>query len=106
MRAELPAVIAYMSRQLIQSPDHAAWHIVRTEWALSVAKDLLFQARNGRLYWISPQLRDDMFTIGVGNLFAESEQEVRNDFTVLLRYIDALRWSQCFVGRSAPRRTA
>ena len=95
MRAELPAVIAYLSRLLIQNPDHAAWRIVRTEWALSVAKDLLFQARDGRLYWISPELREDMFTIGIGNLFAESDQSVRNDFTVLLRFIDALRWSLC-----------
>lgn len=95
MRAELPALIAYLSRLLIANPDHRAWRIVRTEWAFQVAKDLIYQARDGRLFWISTNLRQDMMEIGVARLLRDSETTVHDQLQSLIRYVDELRWSEC-----------
>ena len=68
MRAEMPAILAYAGRMLSNDPYHKVWRIVRTEWVFQVAKDLIYQARDGRLFWISVALRQDMGTIGLDRL--------------------------------------
>ena len=95
MRAELPPSVAYLSEILIHDPESPYWHIVRTEWAAEVAKDVLIQARAGRLCWISEASRSDIETIGVGTIFNESGGTVTADVSRLLRFIDEMRWSQC-----------
>ena len=95
MRAELPPSVAYLSEMLIHDPESPLWWVVRTEWAAEVAKDVLIQARAGRLCWISESSRSDIEMIGVGTIFNESGGTVTEDVNYLLRTIDEMRWSLC-----------
>ena len=95
MRAELPRCLAYLSRLLLGDARHPAWNIFRTEWAVEVCRDLLYQARDRRLFWIPPAVRQDIQTIGLEKAFLVSGEQVVSDLGVLLDYIDCLRWSRC-----------
>ena len=95
MRAEAPAILAYAARMLMADPYHKAWRIVRTEWTFQVAKDLIYQARDGRLFWISVPLRQDMGAIGLDRLLADSDDDVKRQLHELLNFIEELRWSEC-----------
>ena len=95
MRAELPRSLAYLSSILLRDLAHPAWWIVRTEWAVEVCRDLLYQARNKKLYWIPEAVRSDMNIIGVRRAFGASGEGVVKDLEVLLDYVDGMRWSLC-----------
>jgi len=95
MRPELPPVVAYLGRRLMSTPAHPAWGVVRSEWAVSVAMDLMIQARAGRLYWIPPKVRDDLQDLQIGEIFGLSDDDYRADLAILLKLVDELRWSEC-----------
>ena len=95
MRAELPRSLAYISRMLLGNARHPAWNIVRTEWAVEVCRDLIYQARDRRLFWIPVAVREDIQKVGVEHAFKSSGARVVQDLSVLLDYIDCLRWSRC-----------
>ena len=56
-----------------------------------MAMDFMLQARAGRLYWISYQVREYLATMGFGDLFGNSCVDYRADLVVLLELVDELR---------------
>ena len=95
MRPETPPCLAYYGSVLREHPDHPAWSIVRSEWAVEVAKDLLIQARAGRLYWIPEGVRSDLESMDLSLAFNDLPVRAYGDLMQLLLFVDELRWSQC-----------
>ena len=60
-----------------------------------VFRELLYQARNKRLFWIPEAVRKDIDTIGVRRAFRASGEGVVKDLEVLLDYVDGMRWFKC-----------
>ena len=76
MRPETPPCLSYYGSVLREDPAHPAWSIVRSEWAVDVAKDLLIQARAGRLYWVSEGVRSDLDAMDLSVAFNEMSERV------------------------------
>ena len=88
MRPELPLCVSYIGRRLAQNAAHPAWKIVRSEWAVQIAMDLMVQARFGRLYWIPIQVRRDLRDLDLDYIFGASPEEYRMNLYALFNYVD------------------
>ena len=81
MRPELPPCVSYIGRRLAQNAAHPAWKIVRSEWAVQIAMDLMVQARFGRLYGIPIQVRRDLRDLDLDYIFGESPRSIGWTYT-------------------------
>ena len=86
-------------------PSRALNILFRSEWAMSVATHLMYEARGGRLLWIPPKIRRDIrllelddsskIPLELPNGF-NRDREVRqaDELKQLLEYVDMLAWSK------------
>ena len=95
MRLALLRFLAYIGSRQMERPQKPLWRVVRPEWTVEVHRDLMYQARAGRLFWIPLAVRADMTKIGIGNAFADCGGTVYGHVRQLVLYIDQLRWSRC-----------
>lgn len=70
---------------------------LRSEWALSVAVHLMYEARGGRLWWIPFDVRQDIIRLQLtdsSSIEDAAEAGIRRQLAQLIGFIDSLAWSK------------
>ena len=104
---EVPRCIYYWGSRYMRyeiSPIMAI--LLRTDWCVSVATHLLYEARGGRLWWIPMEVRKGIRELGLDDsskvpttdlpegFDREREVKLADQLRQLLEYIDSLAWSK------------
>ena len=102
---EIPLSMYYWGSKFMGVPSRSLSILFRSEWAMSVATHLMYEARGGRLWWISPKIRRDIRLLELDDSSKiplnlpdgfNRDREVRqaDQLKQLLEYVDMLAWSK------------
>lgn len=92
LMAEIPPVIVYYGFAMIDDPSSPLWSVFTAEWLTIVAKRLLWNAREGRLFLLPDKVRHDLrdfeYHPALGLQFSDPS------VSMLLDAMDAVDWSR------------
>ena len=71
LHVETPPIASYRSRALMSDEQNPEWQIFLTEWAALVSYELMFQARQGRLHYVSCDIRGLIRDLGFSKIMRE-----------------------------------
>lgn len=89
---EMPPIISYLGLELRYAKAFWMWELFRIEWARECAIELIYEAREGKLWWLPPAVIDTMNQYGLETILPDETEEVIGDLHGLLREIRLIRW--------------
>lgn len=92
----IPFLVIYRSTVLVHNYPFADVFL-RSEWALSVAVHLMYEARSGKLWWIPFEVRQDIIRLQLtdsSSVNDPAEAEARRQLAQLIGYVNSLAWSR------------
>lgn len=102
-RTETPPIITYWGSLLMGDPRSPFWYVFRTEWAALRLCELIHRARDGKLFWMSPDVLEGIDDIGIENILVRCSESCVEDAKVLLTSLLDVRWGQVpAVNRTVP----
>lgn len=109
LAVEAPEVLSYKGVQLKENPSSSLWKVFRAEHAANCAAAVLYAARQGRVWWLPREVRQDVYDLGLSACVGEAAAE---DARAVFREIELIRWARsrrriapCRSGRPGRRRS-
>ena len=90
---EKPPIASYRSSALMSGEQNPEWQIFLTEWAALASYVLMYQAQQGRLQFITVDLRGLIRDLGFKTIMFDRDELARR-LETLIDEIDMIKWSE------------
>ena len=93
LHVETPPIASYRARALMSDEQNPEWQIFLTEWAALATYELMYQGRQGRLHFLSTDLRGLIRDLG-SNTLMFGRDDLARQLEILLGEIDVIKLSE------------